>query len=254
MKDVKFILGAIRRADEEFGMIADGDHVLVGVSGARTAGAASRHGLYRRFFPVRSGCRRPRWIWGWAPWIRSDRALLPGSDIPYAVRETTSARVVFETRREKTPVRCAPDCGGRAQQPGPGDGVQQGGAGPPPEDVLETFLLSLLYEGRLSTFAPVVWMDRAGITQIRPMVYVPEKKISGAVRQLDLPVLENPCPAAGRTRRQDMKELLRRLRSLRPGAEDYMMLAISKTRTYRMWDRIADPTDGGREKAPGLDE
>jgi tRNA(Ile)-lysidine synthase TilS/MesJ len=257
MKDVKFILGAIRRADEGFGMIADGDHVLVGVSGGKDSLALLHAmGLYRRFFPGTFRLSAATLDLGLGALDTGAIArCCQERDIPYVVRETNIGKVVFETRREKNPCSlCARLRRGALNNLAREMGCNKVALGHHREDVLETFLLSLLYEGRLSTFAPVVWMDRAGITQIRPMVYVPEKKISGAVRQLGLPVLENPCPAAGRTRRQDMKELLRRLRSLRPGAEDYMMLAISKTRTYRMWDRIADPPDGGYEKAPGLDE
>lgn len=256
MKNVKFILGAIRRADEEFGMIADGDHVLVGVSGGKDSLVLLHAmGLYRHFFPGTFRLSAATLDLGLGA---LDTAAIARCcrerGIPYAVRETNIGRVVFKTRREKNPCSlCARLRRGALNALALELGCGKVALGHHREDVLETFLLSLLYEGRLSTFAPVVRMDRSGLTQIRPMVYVPEKKIAAAARRLDLPVRESLCPAAGRTRRQDMKELLRHLHTLRPGAEDYMMRAIGKTRAYRMWDRIESPPDG-QEKAPGLDE
>ena len=85
------------------------------------------------------------------------------------------------------------------------------------DDAVETFFLSLIFEGRLSCFQPVTWLDRTEITQIRPLLYCGENLIRHTAERLDLPVLENPCPANGNTKRQEIKELIYELNGRYPG-------------------------------------
>ena len=85
------------------------------------------------------------------------------------------------------------------------------------DDAVETFFLSLIFEGRLSCFQPVTWLDRTEITQIRPLLYCGESMIRHTAERLDLPVLENPCPANGNTKRQEIKELIYELNGRYPG-------------------------------------
>ena len=77
------------------------------------------------------------------------------------------------------------------------------------DDAVETLFMSLIFEGRLSCFQPVTWLDRMGITQIRPMLYCGEQMVRHTAQRLALPVVENPCPANGNTKRQEIKELIR---------------------------------------------
>ena len=72
------------------------------------------------------------------------------------------------------------------------------------DDAVETFFMSLIFEGRLSCFQPVTWLDRTQITQIRPLLYCGENLVRHTARRLSLPVVENPCPANGNTKRQEM--------------------------------------------------
>ena len=85
------------------------------------------------------------------------------------------------------------------------------------DDAVETFFLSLIFEGRLSCFQPVTWLDRTEITQIRPLLYCGENLIRHTAKRLDLPVVENPCPANGNTKRQEIKELIYELNGRYPG-------------------------------------
>ena len=89
-----------------------------------------------------------------------------------------------------------------------------------------TFFLSLIFEGRLSCFQPVTYLDRTGITQIRPMLYCGEQMIRHTAQRLDLPVVENPCPADGNTKRQEVKELIRTLDKQYPGLKSRVFGAM----------------------------
>ncbi|MGI6578107.1 MAG: hypothetical protein ACOX1Q_08870 [Eubacteriales bacterium] len=76
---------------------------------------------------------------------------------------------------------------------------------------IETFMMSLIFEGRISCFQPVTYLDRKDVTIIRPMLYVEEKMLHNSAQELKLPVLESTCPANGHTKRQEIKQLLENL-------------------------------------------
>ena len=79
------------------------------------------------------------------------------------------------------------------------------------DDAVETFMMSLLFEGRLSCFQPVTYLDRTGVTQIRPLIYTGEQRIANLARQLELPIVENPCPQDKGSKRYEIKQLLKTL-------------------------------------------
>ena len=93
-------------------------------------------------------------------------------------------------------------------------------------------VMSLFLEGRISCFQPVTYLDRTQVTQIRPMLYVQEREVRGAVRRLGLPVVENPCPANGSTRREEMKTLLRQLEERYPNLRKKIFGAIQRYPLY----------------------
>lgn len=94
------------------------------------------------------------------------------------------------------------------------------------DDVLETMLLSLIYEGRFSSFLPVTHLTRTGLTVIRPMIYIPEADIIGFQNKYPLPVVKNPCPLDGHTRRESIRQLLRQIQLENPGAKKRMFTAV----------------------------
>ena len=104
-------------------------------------------------------------------------------------------------------------------------------------DVLETFLMSLIFEGRLHTFHPKTYLSRTGITAIRPLCYLPEYHVRHMVEELNLPVVKSPCPANGETKRQEMKELMQALRKRYPDAPDRFLHALQSDKQYDLWQK-----------------
>ena len=94
------------------------------------------------------------------------------------------------------------------------------------DDFIESFLLSLFYEGRIHTFKPVTYLDRTGVYAIRPMLYAKEKDIIHAVKTQNIPVIKSECPADGFTKREEMKNLLKELKKHIPKADERMFTAI----------------------------
>ena len=98
------------------------------------------------------------------------------------------------------------------------------------DDVLETFLLSLMYEGRINCFAPVTYLDRTDLYSIRPLIYVREGDIRGVVRKMDIPVLKSACPVDGSTKRAEIKDVIADLdKKVNPGLKKRMFTAIQNS-------------------------
>jgi len=87
-------------------------------------------------------------------------------------------------------------------------------------------MLSLIYEGRFYSFPPKTFLDRTGLTLIRPLLYVDEADFIGFSRKYQLPVCKNPCPADGYTKREYVKKVTKNLEHDNPGVRDRMFHAI----------------------------
>ena len=97
------------------------------------------------------------------------------------------------------------------------------------DDVVETMLMSLIYEGRIHTFSPVTYLDRMELTVIRPLMYMQESDVIGFVNKYEVPVVKSPCPADGHTKREYIKQLLRNLNLENPGVKERMFTAIKSS-------------------------
>lgn len=237
---MKQVLGAIRRADQDFHMIQPGDRIAVGVSGGKDSLLLLyAMALYRRFSPNPFELTALTVTMGLEPFdLRGVRTLCERLEVPYVVRETEIGRVVFEQRREKNPCAlCAKMRRGALAAACTELGLNKVALGHHRDDALETLLMSALFEGRIHTFHPVTRLERSGVTQIRPMAYVSEKQVIHLQRKLALPVVKSPCPANGETRRAEMKELLDALCRRYPNAREQLLSALMNQEQYGLWNR-----------------
>ncbi len=236
---MKKILGAIRRADQEFHMIAPGDHVAVGVSGGKDS-LLLLHALarYRQFAPNPFELSAITITMGLEPFDLSGiRALCGELNVPYIVKETEIGKIVFEERKEPNPCAlCSKMRRGALAQACVELGFDKLALGHHRDDALETLMMSVIFEGRMHTFHPVTKLERTGVTQIRPMAFLSEKQIIHMERKLNLPVVKSPCPANGETRRAEMKELLDALCRKYPNARDQMLSALMNQEQYGLWE------------------
>ena len=237
---MKTVLGCVRKADTDFEMIAPGDRIAVGISGGKDSllllYALS---LYRRFSGKDFTLQAITLKMGLEPFDVSGIArLCEEIDVPYTVIETEIGHIIFDVRKETNPCAlCAKMRRGALNDAAKEAGCNKVALGHHREDAIETLLMSLIFEGRLHTFHPNTYLSRKDITVIRPMIYAPEKDVIHVVKKLDLPVVHNPCPADGHSKREEMKQLIRTLSKDYPNLKDYMLSALQNNRQYGLWDK-----------------
>ena len=240
---MKKVLGCIRKACEDFDLIEEGDRIGVGVSGGKDSLLLLYAlALYRKFSKAHFSLVGLTLIMGLSPMDTSGiRALCDHLEVEYIVRETQIGKVIFEERKEKNPCSlCAKMRRGALVDLCLEVGANKLALGHHRDDAIETLFLSMLYEGRIHTFHPVTHLTRKGITQIRPLVYLPEKHVIHMVKALNLPVVPSPCPANGRTKRDDVRELLNAICRRKPDARELLLSALQNEAQYGLWEKPKD--------------
>ena len=243
------ILSYVRRCVEDYDMIQPGDKVAVGVSGGKDslvllAALARLREFYPKPFTVEAITLDMGTGMDFAPVAEYCKRI----DVPYTCIPTEIAHVIFDVRKEKNPCSmCAKMRRGALHTALLERDIHKIALGHHFDDAVETFFLSLFYEGRLSCFQPVTWLDRTGISQIRPLLYCGEGHIRHVAQREGLPVVHNPCPANGFTKRQEVKELVKEL------GERYPNL---KSRVFGAMQRLPLPEWGPVEhrRMPPLEE
>ena len=207
------LLSRVRRCVEDYDMIQAGDRVAVGISGGKdslcTLGAlAALSRFYPKPFTVTAITVRGFPDMDFSPVAEYCAAL----GVPYVVRDAPIYDVVFRYREEKNPCAlCANLRRGALNSAAREFDCNKVALGHHLDDAVETYLLSLLREGRISCFSPITYLDRSGITLLRPMLYLYEHELRSAARRNTLPVVQNTCPRDGESDRAEVKELIRTL-------------------------------------------
>lgn len=204
------LMGLVRRCVEDYGMIEEGDCIAVGVSGGKDslvllkllAGLRSYNNKHFELEAITIDMGLGMDYSGIAEMCKE-------LDVPYTIIKTEIAPIIFEYRQEKNPCSmCSKMRRGALNQALLDKGFNKLALGHHYDDAVDTFVMSLLFEGRISCFQPVTNLDRTGIIQIRPMLYIHERTVDHFAQQQRLPVLQNRCPVDKHTKREEVKELI----------------------------------------------
>ena len=219
----------VRQAIDDYQMIADGDRIAVGISGGKDSLTLlyALSGL-RRFYPKKFELAALTVDLGFDHFDLSEiRQLCKTLDVEYHVIKTKIGEIVFEERKESSPCAlCAKMRKGALNDYARQIGCNKVAYAHHMDDMIETMVLSMIFEGRFYSFSPVTFLDRMELTVIRPMMYVSEAEVKGFRNKYNLPVVENPCPVDGVTKRQYAKDLVRQINLDHPGAKKRMFTAI----------------------------
>ena len=232
------VLSYVRRAADDYHMIQEGDRIAVGISGGKDSLTLlyALHGL-QRFYPQHFELHAVTVDLGFQnlDLSRIESICRDQLQIPYTIVKTDIADVIFEQRKEANPCSlCAKMRKGALNDAIKKEGCNKVAYAHHKDDVVETMLMSLIFEGRFHTFSPVTYLDRTEITVIRPLLYMNEADVIGFVNKNQVPVVKSPCPADGHTKREYVKQLLRQLNLENPGVKERMFTAIT-TGNLRGW-------------------
>ena len=225
------IVGLVRRCVDDYHMIADGDKIAVGVSGGKDSLVLLvLLAELRRYHPKHFTLEALTIDMGLGGMDFSGvQALCDRLEIPYTCIKTEIGPIIFDYRKEKNPCSmCAKMRRGALNEALLARDIHKIALGHHHDDAVETFLMSLFYEGRISCFQPVTYLDRTGVTQIRPMLYVPEQTVVHLAQRLELPVVHNTCPADKNTKRQEVKDLIVSLQAMYPDLKTKLFGAMQR--------------------------
>lgn len=227
---MKKILSLVRRCVEDYDMIQEGDRIAVGVSGGKDSMTLLiALAKLQKFYPIPFTVEAISLDMGGGMDFSPVTALCKELEVPYTLIETEIMHIIFNVRQEKNPCSiCAKMRRGALHEALQQRGISKIALGHHYDDAVETFLLSLFYEGRLSCFQPVTWLDRTEISQIRPLLYCGENVIRSVVARNQIPVVHNPCPADGSTKRQEVKDLLVELKEQYPDLKQKIFGAMQR--------------------------
>lgn len=209
------ILSYMRKAIEDYHMIDEGDKIAVALSGGKDSvtmlmGLKNLQRFYPKKFDLMAVSINPGFDFFDKDFLyRTCKNL----DIPIFIEDTNIKEIVFDVRQEKNPCSlCANFRRGALNSVAIREGCNKIALGHNEDDVLETFLLNLLYTGSINTFAPVSYMDRSKITLIRPFIYAPERYIKNFIRKNKIEIMNKVCPMDGNSKREDMKQMIKDLK------------------------------------------
>ena len=232
------VYSVVRKAIDDYHMIDEGDKIAIGISGGKDSLTLlyALHGL-RRFYPkhfeihavtVDLGLKNLN--------LDKIKELCKSLDVEYTIIKTDIAQIIFEDRKEENPCSlCAKMRKGALNQAIKEIGCNKVAYAHHKDDVVETMLMSLIFEGRFHTFSPVTYLDRMDLTVIRPLMYMNEVDVIGFVNKNQVPVVKSPCPADGYTKREYVKNLLKSLNQENPGVKERMFTAIINS-NLKGWD------------------
>lgn len=223
------LLSYTRRAVDDYNMIQFGDKIAVGISGGKDSLTMlyALSGL-KRFYPNSFEIEAISVHLGFDLLdLSSITKLCDELHVQHTIVKSEIAHVIFEERKEKNPCSlCAKMRKGAFNEKAKELGCNKVAYAHHKDDIIETMLMSLIFEGRFHSFAPVTYLDRMDLTVIRPLMYVDEADVIGFQNRFQLPVQKNPCPADGYTKREYAKNLVKQLNHEHPGAKERMFNAI----------------------------
>lgn len=224
------LLGLVRRCVDDYHMIAPGDKIGVGISGGKDSLALLvLLAELKKFHPADFTLEAITIDMGLGMDYSAVAALCEKLDVPFTQVKTEIAPIIFEHRKEKNPCSmCAKMRRGALNEALLERGLSKLALGHHYDDAVETFIMNLLFEGRIGCFQPVTDLDRTGIVQIRPMLYLHEKTVDNFVKKQELPVIENRCPVDKYTKREEVKKLIFDLSQQYPDLKERVFGAMQR--------------------------
>lgn len=238
---MKRILSRMRRAVEDYRMIEKGDRIAVGVSGGKDSLVAlMAMKRLQMFYP------KPFYLEAITIDMGFDNMdfskvekLCYEYEIPYYTEKSEIKQIIFDYRKEENPCSlCANLRRGAMCTAAKARDIHKIVYGHHFDDVVNTYFLSLFYEGRINCFSPVTHLERMDVTVLRPLIYVEERDIKRYAKENAIPVVESTCPADKHTKRQYVEDLVQELERENHGLKKRVFTAIQNS-GIRGWEKVS---------------
>lgn len=221
------ILSSLRRAIDSYNLINDGDRIAVGVSGGKDSLVLleALHN-YSKFAPYKFEVVGITIDMFGDSDFNTIKSFCDERNIEYHIVPSDIYKIVFEERKEKSPCSlCSKLRRGMLNTTAIELKCNKLALGHSMDDAIHTFLLSLCYEGRISTLSPMSYLDRTGITVIRPLYLTDERDIIGASHTL--PIVKSKCPVDKLTKREYVKDIIKYIQQEIPFVKERIFGAIT---------------------------
>lgn len=227
--ELQRVLSLVRKAVDDYEMINDGDKIAVGISGGKdslTLLKALSH--LKKFYPKKFDLFAVTVDLGFNNLnLDKIKVFCKELDVEYIIVKTDIAQIVFEERKESNPCSlCAKMRKGALNNALKERNINKVAYAHHKDDVIDTMMMSLIYEGRFHTFSPVTYLDKTDLYVIRPLIYMNEADVIGFVNKYDIPVVKSPCPVDKTTKREYVKNLVKQINRDNPGVKERMFTAI----------------------------
>lgn len=233
MNEMQHILSTVRQAVDKYGMIEENDTVAVGLSGGKDSIALlTSLDRLKNFYPKKFSVVGISVDMGFddaGDIFAPVREFCAEHEIPYHIEKTKIKEIVFNVRKEKNPCSlCAKLRRGALVSCAKELGAGKLALGHHLDDAAETFMLTLVNEGRVGCYSPVTVYEDTAVTVIRPLIYTREADIRSLVKKENLPVVKSPCPEDGNTDRAEIKNVIRELEINHRGLKKRIITAMEK--------------------------
>lgn len=240
------MLSYLRRCTSQYKMINDGDKIAVGISGGKDSLTLLKLlADFQKFSPEKFE------LCGIAVDLQFNQKPTDYSKIeefcstlgvPFYVVRTEIGTIVFDIRKETNPCSlCAKMRKGALYDKVTELGFNKIALGHHRDDLIETMFLSLFYEGRLSTFAPKSYLSKTGLTLIRPLLFTSECDVASYAK--DFPVAKSKCPADKNTKREFVKEVIKKVSADVPSVRETIFNALTHPERYNLFDKFESQID-----------
>ncbi len=227
------VIGKVRAAVERYNMIEEGDRIAVGVSGGKDSlfllcALAKLKIFYPKKFEIVAITIDPCFGNENADFSEVEK-LCESLGVPYVIRRTELGKIIFEYRKEENPCSlCARMRRGMLHDMTKEAGCNKIALGHHHDDAAETFMMNLLYGGKIGCFSPVTYLSVKDITMIRPLIFMDDNEVQNAVNRMNLPVVKSKCPEDGVSKRAETTELIKNLEKEFPDIKNKITGAMQR--------------------------
>lgn len=239
------ILRDIRKADQDYAMIQDGDRIAVGVSGGKDSMVLlTAMYMYSKFANKNFTVVGIHIKLGFPNMDFSEvTAFCEQQGIEFHMIDSHVYEILQKHPDKRGRIKCS--LCSKFKKATVIDAAKQYGCnktafGHHSDDAVETLFMNMIHGGKIATFRPKMYLTNTEMMFIRPLIYSYESDIILAQHNNAIPFVKSTCPNDGYTERAEMKTLLHNLYEKYPMARSNFVYMLHNEKQVDLW-QVAKP-------------